>query len=84
VLARHSAKIDAIWIFPIQAPAITLVIPKAVFDTNNNPAMQLVIDIDPIWCSAAHHKLVNTTPKPSATKKSSGELGPLLLLLLEP
>lgn len=31
-----------------------------------------------------HHKFVKTTPKPSATKKSSGELEPppLLLLLL--
>ena len=25
----------------------------------------------------AHHRFVKTTPKPSATKKSKGELGPL-------
>lgn len=29
-----------------------------------------------------YHKFVKTTPKPSATKKSSGELEPLPLLLL--
>jgi hypothetical protein len=32
-------------------------------------------------CSGAHdayHKFVNTTPKPNATKKRRGELGPLL------
>lgn len=32
----------------------------------------------------AHHKLVKTTPNPRATKKSSGELGPLLPLEGEP
>ena len=26
---------------------------------------------------ASHHRLVKTTPKPRATKNSSGELGPL-------
>lgn len=28
----------------------------------------------------AYHKFVKTTPKPKATKKSKGELGPLPLL----
>jgi hypothetical protein len=32
--------------------------------------------------SPAYQRLVKTTPKPRATKKSSGELEPLLLLLL--
>lgn len=38
-----------------------------------------------ILIARTYHRLVKTTPKPNATKKSRGELvGPLLLLLPEP
>lgn len=67
-----------------------LVVPKAVLDADNNPAHDNVSivarvssDEAPVESWKSYHKLVNTTPKPSATKNSSGELvGPLELSLL--
>lgn len=68
-----------------------LIVAEAVLDTDNDPE-QNVSDAGSCGSDAAvgrsaNHKLVKTTPKPRATKKSRGEFvgpppPPLLLLLV--
>ena len=61
-------------------PSVSLVIAEAVFDTHNNPNATVnqpaVEDSDRVveGTNPTHHRFVNTTPKPKATKNSSGEL----------
>jgi hypothetical protein len=64
---------------------VALVVSEAILDADDDPRWQSgqhSAAFRALWCSA-YHRLVKTTPKPNATKKSSGELvGPLLSLLL--
>ena len=61
-------------------PSVPLVIAEAIFDTHDNPNetvnQRTVEDSDSVaaWINPTHHRFVNTTPKPRATKKSRGEL----------
>jgi len=62
-----------------------LVVAEAVFDADDDPVVlfSLVLrDEAGGTGSKAYHRLVNTTPKPKATKKSKGRLPPSLLFVL--
>lgn len=71
---------------------ISLVISKAVFDSNNDPAMTVRChpwNTGRLACwpgqgvyEATYHRFVNTTPNPRATKNNKGEL--VALFELEP
>jgi len=76
MLPGHGTQIHSIRVFSIHTLPITLVVSEAVLYTDNDPvSCQLdVLEHTREWNT--HHKLVKTTPKPKATKKSSGELGP--------
>lgn len=60
-----------------------MVISEAVFHTYYDPVTKSACAHMPTSGNAqTYHRFVNTTPKPSATKNSNGELvGPPLLLL---
>lgn len=78
MLARHGAEIDPIGIFTVHALSVSLVVSEAVLDTDDNPVQnnQSKVTWNRSPCHA-YHRFVKTTPKPNATKKRSGELGPL-------
>lgn len=63
--------------------AVSLIIAETVFYTYNDPADMLVAAVvrqcDKVL--QAYHRLVKTTPKPSATKNSRGEFPGVLLFL---
>lgn len=78
MLSGHCAQIDAIRILPIHSLSIALIISEAILDTDNDPELNLSEPGKPEESNEiTHHKLVKTTPNPKATKKRSGELGPL-------
>ena len=78
--SRHCAQVDwlAIRILAIAYGAVAGIISEAVFDTNDDPVTdcQNESTLDLVQ-AGAYQRLVKTTPKPSATKNSSGELDPL-------
>lgn len=74
MLSRHCAEIHRVRVLTLHSLSISLIISEAILDTDDNPK-EVRIATAPLH--PAHHKLVKTTPKPRATKKSSGELGPL-------
>lgn len=80
MLSGHGAEIDCIRVFSIHALSIALVVSKAVFDADDDPGLGVNRCLDGGREMDAYHKFVKTTPKPRATKKSKGELGPLPLL----
>lgn len=73
----HGYQID--WIACLLAAqlAVPLIISKTVLDTDNDPGNRLSMEPGATaQCSddPTYHRLVKTTPNPSATKNSSGEL----------
>jgi hypothetical protein len=81
--SRHLRKVDRFAILVYCAHgAISLVIAEAVLDTYNDPARDMLV-VAPVSNATrpAYHRLVKTTPKPSATKNSRGELPGVLLFL---
>jgi hypothetical protein len=76
VLSGHCAEVHSIGVFTLQSLAVPLIISEAILHTNDNPERVSLATLRP---ATAYHRLVKTTPKPNATKKSSGELGPFPL-----
>jgi hypothetical protein len=75
-------KVDGIDRFTVPEGAIARIVSKAVLDSDNDPLIKVSFTFGLRWnrSCATNHKLVKTTPKPKATKKSSGELvGPDVL-----
>ena len=73
--ARDGDHVDWIAIFILLLSSIALVVAKTVFHTDNDP-VNLVSKWATFWVMAIglYQRLVNTTPKPRATKKRRGEL----------
>ena len=81
MLSRHVAEFCSVWVFTsIHALSVALVVSEAILHTDDDPTYVSTRIKQNSW--AFYHKFVKTTPKPSATKKSRGELGPLPLPLL--
>ena len=78
--ARHGVEINGLAILGISGGAVALVVSEAVLDADDDPDITMA-SAKPTPMPASqmtYHKLVKTTPKPRATKNSSGELvGPL-------
>lgn len=79
---RHCRHVNGFTVFIVALLAIPLVVSKAIFDSDNDPAGDFVKRLRD-WlqsgnCAAlrflTYHKLVKTTPNPKATKNSNGEL----------
>lgn len=74
---RHCGQIDgfAVLVYHTRL-AVSLIVSEAVLDTDNDPVVQVSVGVerDTNRFSSTYHKFVKTTPKPSAIKKSSGEL----------
>jgi hypothetical protein len=83
---RYVLQVDRIEALAISDRADASVVSKAVLDAYNNPGGRSAGKTHRSAFGVAHHKFVNTTPKPRATKNSRGELvgppGVLVLLLL--
>jgi hypothetical protein len=83
--SRHLREVDRFAILVYCAHgAVALVVAEAVLDTYNDPARDMLVVATARRDSAtrsAYHRLVKTTPKPSATKNSRGELPGVLLFL---
>lgn len=78
---RYGSHVYRLAIFTVLYLPIPLVVAEAVFDTDNNPIVQereSQSSKTDGGCAArtnvTYHRLVKTTPKPNATKKSNGEL----------
>lgn len=72
---RHVGQVDRIAVLvESTCLAVALVVSKAVLhpDDDPNSACQYVSAARPGWVT--NHRFVKTTPKPSATKNSKGEL----------
>lgn len=83
--SRHDGEIYWVAIGMGSQGTIALIVAKAVLDSNNNPRLKSVGLLNYGALSAmrnTYHRFVKTTPKPSATKNSSGELELLGLELL--
>jgi hypothetical protein len=70
VRAGHDGKIDGVAARVGAQRSVPLVVSEAVLDANDNPARSAVKSGE----RETNQRLVKTTPKPRATKKSSGEL----------
>lgn len=79
--SRHIFEIDRFAVFTDTHLTVSCIVSKTVFDTNDNPS-EAVSGSNQIVLRLIYHRFVKTTPKPRATKNSSGELvGPVLELL---
>jgi len=79
----HSHHVDRLSIFSQCHLSVAAVVSEAVLDTNDNPVRLSVFEILRDRQADDYQRLVKTTPKPRATKNSSGELvGPLLFELV--
>lgn len=78
--SRHGHHIDRLTIFADDTISVSLIVSEAVLYTNDDPEVQIsALACFLVGIEETNHKLVKTTPKPRATKKSKGELvGPLL------
>jgi hypothetical protein len=70
VRARHDGKIDGVAAGVCAQRSVPLVVSEAVLDANDDPARSAGTSGE----RETNQRLVKTTPKPRATKKSSGEL----------
>lgn len=82
---RHCRHVYGLAVLVLLRPTIPLVVSEAVLDANDDPmigmsAYLVIISFKPQnfcrlrMCRELYHRFVKTTPKPSATKKSKGEL----------
>lgn len=82
---RHLCQVDGLAILAYGTHgAISLVVSEAVLYAYDDPAqcMSAYVELRDSQCRT-YHRLVKTTPKPSATKNSRGELPGVLLFFPE-
>lgn len=82
--SRHGHEIDRRAIYAQGSLAVALIVSEAILDADDDPGTdsQRCFHADQLCDVPSYHRFVNTTPNPSATKKSRGEFEGLLLLLL--
>jgi hypothetical protein len=78
---RHGGEVDGLPSFLAAELAISLIVSKTVFDTHDDPALRVSRalatrrgEFVSSESEATYQRLVNTTPKPRATKNNKGEL----------
>ena len=74
MLSWHVGHVYWFTILIVLRPTIALIVSEAVLDTNDDPTTRSALVHEATKVSFTYQRLVKTTPKPSATKKSKGEL----------